>query len=153
MGKYIRDIGLILEIVRITDISLGKVLISSPPVYFKAEFEALSYLPKTHEIVEGEIDKIVTHGVIVRVGPIDGFVHISQLGDDVFVQRAGVLQGRRTKITYRPGDVVRARITAVSRPDPTASLKGEPIIKIALSCRQPGLGKVGERGEKERAKT
>ncbi|HDD68924.1 MAG TPA: S1 RNA-binding domain-containing protein, partial [Candidatus Korarchaeota archaeon] len=89
----------------------------------------------------------------VRVGPVDGFIHISQLGDDVFIQRGGVLQGRKTKITYRPGDRIRARVTAVSKPDPTAPKRGEPIIRIALSCRQPGLGKIEEKEEEESAKT
>ncbi|RLG40120.1 MAG: hypothetical protein DRO01_04580, partial [Thermoproteota archaeon] len=65
-----------------------------------------------------------------------------QLGDDVFVHRAGVLQGRKTRITYRRGDVVRARITGVSRPSPAAAARGEPIVRVSLTCRQPGMGKV-----------
>jgi len=152
LGKYVSGAGLIVDIVGIEDVSLGKVFISSPDVYFKAKFKALSFLPKVQEIIEGEIDKIVTHGAIVKVGPVDGFIHISQLGDDVFIQRGGVLQGRKTKITYRPGDRIRARVTAVSKPDPTAPKRGEPIIRIALSCRQPGLGKIVEEEKKEEEK-
>ncbi len=149
LGKYVSGAGLIVEIVGIEEISLGKLFISSPALYFKAKFKALSFLPKVQEIIEGEIDKIVTHGAIVKVGPVDGFIHISQLGDDVFIQRGGVLQGRKTKVTFRPGDRIRARITAVSKPDPTAPKRGEPIIRIALSCRQPGLGKIEEEREEK----
>ncbi len=149
VGRYLEDVGLILEVLRVSDVSLGKALISSPSIYFRAEFEVLTFLPKVHEIVEGEVKAVLEHGIVITMGPIDGFVHISQLGDDVFVHRAGVLQGRKTRITYRRGDVVRARITGVSRPSPAAAARGEPIVRVSLTCRQPSMGKVEAREAEE----
>jgi len=147
VGRYIPDVGLILEILEVKEVSEGVVLISSPSVFYRVTFDVLSFLPKPQEVVEGEIKAVLDYGAVVNIGPIDGFIHISQLGDDVFVHRAGVLQGRRSKLTFRRGDVVRARITSVSKPDPLAALRREPIVKVGLTCRQPGLGKIGEEGE------
>ena len=151
VGRYLEDAGLVLDVLRVNNVSLGKAIISSPSIYFRAEFEVLTFMPKVHEIVEGEVKAVLEHGIVITMGPIDGFVHISQLGDDVFVHRAGVLQGRRTRITYRRGDVVRARITGVSKPSPAAAARGEPIVRVSLTCRQPGMGKIEEGGEESGA--
>jgi len=147
VGRFVKDVGLILDVLEIADMSYGASVIGSPNIYVRANFKALSYIPMKDEVIEGEVENVVEYGVFVTVGPINGFVHISQLGDDVFVHRGGVIQGRKLKVTFRPGDVVRARITAVSKPDPSATLRNEPVIKVALTMRQPKLGKVGEAAE------
>ncbi len=147
VGRFVKEAGLILDVLDIVDMSYGTSIIGSPNIYVRVNFKALSYIPMKDEVIEGEIENVVEYGVFVSVGPINGFVHISQLGDDVFVHRGGVIQGRKLKITFRPGDVVRARVTAVSKPDPSAVLRNEPVIKVALTMRQPKLGKIGEEAE------
>lgn len=142
VGRFVKEAGLILEVLEITDLSYGASVVGSPNIYVRAKFRALSYMPLKDEVIEGEIENVVDYGIFVTAGPINGFVHISQLGDDVFVHRGGVIQGRKLKVTLRPGDVVRARVTAVSKPDPSAPLRNEPIIKVALTMRQPKLGKL-----------
>ncbi len=146
VGRYLEDAGLVLEVLGVKSLSPGRVIISSPSIYYRVDFEALTFLPKREEVIEGEIKAVLDYGAMVTIGPIDGFIHISQLGDDVFVLRSGVLQGRRTKMTFRRGDVVRAKVSSVSGPRPAGVLRGEPIVKVALNCRTPGLGKVGEGG-------
>jgi len=142
VGRFVKEAGLILEVLEVTGFGYGTSIIGSPNIYVRARFRALSYMPLKDEVIEGEIENVVDYGIFVTAGPINGFVHISQLGDDVFVHRGGVMQGRKLKVTLRPGDVVRARVTAVSRADPSAPLRGEPIIKVALTMRQPKLGKL-----------
>lgn len=142
LGRYVKDAGLILDVLEITDLSYGTSVMGSPNIYVRVKFRALSYMPLKDEVIEGEIENVVDYGIFVTAGPINGFVHISQLGDDVFVHRGGVIQGKKLKVTLRPGDIVRARVTAVSKPDPSAPLRNEPIIKVALTMRQPKLGKL-----------
>lgn len=152
VGRYLKNVGLILDVLEVTDLSHGKSIIGSPNIYVRAKFRVLTYLPLKDEIVEGEVENIVDYGMFVSIGPISGFVHISQLGDDVFIHRSGVLQGRKARVTFRKGDVVRARITAVSKPSQVALLRGEPVVKVSLTMRQPKLGKIKERErEKEEA--
>ncbi len=142
VGRFVKEAGLIIDVLEVTDFGYGTSILGSPNIYIRASFKALSYMPLKDEVIEGEIENVVDYGIFVTAGPINGFVHISQLGDDVFVHRGGVIQGRKLKVTLRPGDVVRARVTAVSKPDPSAPLKNEPLIKVALTMRQPKLGKL-----------
>ncbi len=151
IGRYLRDVGLVLDVLEVTELSHGKSIIGSPNIYVRAKFKVLTYLPLKDEIVEGEVENIVDYGMFVSIGPISGFVHISQLGDDVFIHRAGVLQSKKAKITFRKGDRVRARITTVSKPSPTALLRGEPIVKVSLTMRQPKLGKIEEKDKEKEA--
>jgi len=149
IGRYLRDVGLVLDVLEVTELSHGKSIIGSPNIYVRAKFKVLTYLPLKDEIVEGEVENIVDYGMFVSIGPISGFVHISQLGDDVFIHRAGVLQSKKAKITFRKGDRVRARITTVSKPSPAALLRGEPIVRVSLTMRQPKLGKIEEKGKEK----
>ncbi len=144
VGKYIADIGLVLDVLEITEIGLGKSFIGSPHIYLKANFKVLTYMPVRDEIVEGEVENIVDYGMFISIGPINGFIHISQLGNDVFINKGGVIQGRKKKVRFSIGDVVRARVTAVSKPNLAAAIRGEPIVKVSLTMRQPGLGKLVE---------
>ncbi|PNV78121.1 MAG: DNA-directed RNA polymerase [Thermoproteota archaeon] len=144
VGRYFSDIGLVLDVLDVLEYGEGKSIIGSPDIYVKARFNLLSYIPKVQELVEGEIKSVGEYGVTLSMGPVEGFIHISQLGDDIFVQRSDGLYGKKTRATFKRGDIVRARITAVTKPDYTAPLKGEPVIKVSLTCKQPGLGKVAE---------
>ena len=154
VGRYFSEIGLVLDVLEITDYGLGKSIIGSPCIYLKVRFKALTYLPKVNELVEGEIRGVSEYGVTINIGPIDGFIHISQLGDDVFIQRAaGFLYGKKTRVSFRRGDWVRARVTAVTKPDFVAAARGEPIVRVSLTCKQPGLGKIEKGTEEEEEKS
>ena len=73
-------------------------------------------------------------GSFVRIGPMDGLIHISQLIDDFvsYDNKNSVFLGKETKRTLKEGDKVRARIIAVSF--------GKEENKIGLTMRQTGLG-------------
>jgi DNA-directed RNA polymerase subunit E' len=65
---------------------------------------------------------------------MDGLVHISQLMDDFvsFDNKNSVFLGKESKRTLKEGDLLRARIIAVSF--------GKEENKIGLTMRQSGLG-------------
>jgi DNA-directed RNA polymerase subunit E' len=79
----------------------------------------------------------------VRLGPVDGLIHVSQVTDDFvgYDRKKGTLHGKETKRTLKEGDKVRARIVTVSMKRGVVGVTGA-VGKIGLTMRQPGLGKL-----------
>jgi DNA-directed RNA polymerase subunit E' len=128
-----------------------KIVHGDAGVYQKVKFTTLAFKPELQEIVEGIVCEILEFGAFVRIGPLDGLVHISQVMDDRISYDAGNqrLVGKQTKQDLKVGDKVRARIVTLSFNEriPRES-------KIGLTMRQPGLGKfewleVAEKKEKK----
>jgi len=106
--------------------------------YFDVEFEVLLFKPEVNEVVDGEVTEIVEFGAFVRLGPLDGLVHVSQVANDYlsYDKRTQSLVGRQTKKSLKKGDFVRAKVATVSLKDSVISSK------IALTMRPEGLGKL-----------
>jgi DNA-directed RNA polymerase subunit E' len=126
-------IGVILAVVSIEKIEEGKIIPTDPGVYYQTQFRLLAFKPELHELVRGEVIDNTEFGSFIRIGAIDGLVHISQLMDDFvsYDSKNSVFLGKQTRRTLKEGDKVRARIISIS-------LKEEQ--KIGLTMRQPGLG-------------
>ncbi len=126
--------------------STGKIIPGDGAAYFKVEFDALVFTPEVNEVVEGEVSEIVEFGAFVRLGPIDGLVHVSQVADDFlsYDKKTQTLVGRKTKKAVKKGDKVKAKIATVSLKDTILNSK------IALTMRPAELGaSKGKKGEKE----
>ena len=137
-GRIDRDLGLVLTITKVGRIGDGRIIPGDGATYHDVEFEALIYKPALHEVVTGKVSEIAHFGAFVKIGPIDGLVHVSQITDDYvsFNEKTGVLAAKETKRVLKEGDTVRARVVSVSlKPVITES-------KIGLTMRQPGLGKM-----------
>ncbi|MCD6371525.1 MAG: DNA-directed RNA polymerase [Candidatus Aenigmarchaeota archaeon] len=132
---YLGEEGLMLALIKINEIGEGKIIPGDGAVYYDTAFEVLAYKPILHEVIEGEVSEITEFGVFVRMGPIDGLVHVSQVMDDYVSYSNGTLVGKESKKLLKLKDKVRARIIAIS----LKSIKGA---KIGLTMRQPGLGKI-----------
>jgi len=132
-GKMRTDTGVCLSVTKINEIGEGKVLPGDPSAHYSVSFKILTWMPKNQEIVEGEIVDITEWGVFVRIGPIDGLIHISQVMDDYvsYDSKNTQLSGKESKRVLKIKDKVRARIISVS-------LKEQN--KIGLTMRQPFLG-------------
>jgi DNA-directed RNA polymerase subunit E' len=137
-GLTDRDLGTILAITEVSEIGTGRIIMGDGASYHDVTFDALVYKPELHEVVLGEVVEIVEFGAFVRLGPLDGLVHVSQVTDDYigYDRKKGVLYGKETKRALKEGDKVRARIVSVS------ARKGARAGKIGLTMRQPGLGKL-----------
>ncbi|MEM5804814.1 MAG: DNA-directed RNA polymerase [Candidatus Aenigmatarchaeota archaeon] len=146
-GKIDNDIGVALSVVDVKSVGDGKVLPGDPSVHYPVNFTLLTWMPKEHEIVEGEVVDVTEWGAFVRVGPLDGLVHISQVMDDYvsYDEKNGQLAGKTSRRILKVGDKVRARIISIS-------LKEQS--KVGLTMRQPFLGSVKwlEERAKEKAK-
>ncbi|KUO43033.1 MAG: DNA-directed RNA polymerase subunit E' [Hadesarchaea archaeon YNP_N21] len=141
------DLGVILAITEVKDIGVGRVVMGDGASYHDVIFEALVYRPEINEVVMGEVIEIVEFGSFIRLGPVDGLVHVSQVMDDFvgFDKKKGVLYGKESKRSLKEGDKVRARIVTVSMKRGTRG-------KIGLTMRQPGLGKLEWIKEEREAK-
>ncbi len=134
-NRIFPDIGAVLAVTKVLEVKGGSIRVDDPGVFYSAKFEALVFTPRLHEVVEGTVIDITDFGVFIRFGPIDGLCHISQVIND-YVSRdpkANVLLAKKSGRTLKVGDIVRARITAIS-------LEKREVNKISLTMRQPGLG-------------
>ena len=138
-GLLDKDIGFIMAIGDIKEIGEGRVIYGDGAAYHTTVFEVLCYIPELYEVIEGEVVDVVEFGIFVRLGPLDGLVHISQIMDDyVFYDpKNEIIMGKETGRIIRKGDKVRARIIAISLKEMKKRSS-----KIALTLRQPGLGKI-----------
>ena len=138
VGLTDKDVGTVLVITEVKEVGVGRVIMGDGASYHDVTFEALVYKPELNEVVLGEVVEIVEFGAFVRLGPIDGLVHVSQVMDDFvgYDKKKGALYGKESKRSLKEGDKVRARIVSVSL------RRGAKGGKIGLTMRQPGLGKL-----------
>jgi len=138
VGKIDKKLGLMVTVKEIEELGTGKVIMGDGAAYHDVLFTALFFKPELHEIVEGEVIEITEFGAFIRIGPMDGLVHVSQVTDDYinYDGKRGALIGKESKKSLEEGNKVRARIVALS-------LKGKSSkeTKIGLTMRQPGLGR------------
>jgi DNA-directed RNA polymerase subunit E' len=134
-GKIDNDVGVILAVTDIEKVGEGKILPGDPSVYYPVSFKLLTWMPKEHEIVEGEVVDITEFGAFVRCGALDGLVHVSQVMDDYvsYDEKNSQLIGKQTRKMLKEGDSVRARIISISFKEQS---------KLGLTMRQPMLGSV-----------
>ncbi|MFH1450863.1 MAG: DNA-directed RNA polymerase [archaeon] len=135
-SKLDRDLGAIVSITEVKTDGIGKVIPGDGAAFYNAAFKALTYKPELQEVVEGEVIEVVEFGIFVRLGPLDGLVHVSQITDDYlnYDEKGSRFVGKESKKTISQGDLVRARVV-------TISLKKSKENKIGLTMRQLGLGK------------
>ncbi|BCU67247.1 DNA-directed RNA polymerase [Sulfolobales archaeon HS-7] len=136
--KVIKDIGLILSVYDVNVNEEGLILMGDGATYHEAEFNLLVYTPVLQELVEGIVVQVTNTGLFVNIGPIDGFVHISQVMDDQmrYDNIRGMLVGEKSKKVIQKGDFVRARVNSIG-----AYTSGK-MMRIGLTMRQPYLGKL-----------
>ena len=127
-------LGVILSAVSVERVGEGRIVPGDPGVHYDVTFKLLTFKPELNELVYGEVIDNTEFGSFIRIGPMDGLVHISQLMDDFvsYDSKNAIFVGKETKKTLKEGDKVRARIISVSL--------GKQENKIGLTMRQPGLG-------------
>ena len=141
-GKYEgvidKNMGVIIAVFNVRDISDGMIYPGDPATHHSAEFDVLAFMPKIDEIVAGEVTELVEFGAFVRIGPMDGLVHVSQITEEflTYDKRVPAFVSKRSGKSLKKGDLVYAKISTVSIKN---SVKDS---KIALTMRPEGLGKL-----------
>ena len=135
-GSISEEAGVILAVDKVNSIEGGEIEPEDAGVHYDAEYEAVVYEPNLQEVVKGEVVDITSFGAFIRIGPLDGLCHVSQIMDEYvnLDEENNMLVSEEGDKTLEIGDTVTARIIAVS-------LGNEDSNKINLTMRQPGLGK------------
>lgn len=135
-GIITRDYGFIIAVVNVLEVGLGIIIPSNSSTFHSVTFTILTFKPTIQEVIEGDIVEIVDFGAFVRIGPLDGLVHVSQICDDYisYEQVGNRFIGKETGKILEVNDVVKARIIAVSLGTGRSG-------KLGLTMRQKFLGK------------
>ncbi|MHB9302864.1 DNA-directed RNA polymerase [Thermofilum pendens] len=139
-GRVVQGVGLVISILDAEVSEEGFLTWGDGASYHEARFTALVFSPVNNEVVEGEVDLVENIGLTVRLGPVEGFVHKSQIypSRNITYDRENgvvIIQDEKGTRTIRKGDVVRGRVVGVSYDEQRGQLK------IRLTMRQPYLGK------------
>lgn len=128
--------GVVIGVEEVKSVEGGEIEPEDAGVHYRVEFTALVHEPELHEVVMGEVVDITGFGAFVRIGGFDGLCHVSQVMDEYVNhdEENGLLVAEESNFTLETGDVVTARVIAVS-------LEKQETNKINLTMRQPGLGK------------
>ena len=136
-GTMRRQHGVVVVTDNVEPLGPGIVIHGDGAMYQKVAFDALTFRPELQEVLDGVVCEIVEFGAFCHIGPLDALVHMSQIMNDYVEVDAEneLITGKEKKLTLRKGDVVRARVVAVSLNEisPRES-------KIGLTMRQPALG-------------
>jgi DNA-directed RNA polymerase subunit E' len=132
-----KEMGIVLVVYNVGDISDGYILPADPNIHHDVSFEVLTFKLDVEEVVLGEVSELADFGLFVRLGPIDGLVHLSQITSDfiTFDRKAGVFVSKNTKRTVKKGDTVYAKVSTISIRNTIQDAK------IALTMRPDGFGK------------
>ncbi len=135
-GIVDRSLGVVLAVVSLENVGEGKILPGDGAIHYPTQFKLMVYQPEIHEVVTGEVIDVTEFGAFVRIGPVDGMIHVSQLMSDfvTFDEKNGCFIGRETKRKLKKGDTVVVRVVSVSME--------KDQYKIGLTARQAGLGEV-----------
>lgn len=137
-GRLDKKLGLLICVNDIEEIGEGRLIMGDGASYHNVVFNAIFFKPEQQEVIDCEVIEIAEFGAFVRIGPMDGLVHVSQVTDDFITYdgKRGALLARESNKTLDEGDLVRSRIVAISLKD--NSTKNT---KIGLTMRQNGLGR------------
>ncbi|MEO2154876.1 MAG: DNA-directed RNA polymerase [Nanoarchaeota archaeon] len=133
-GLIDKKIGIIVAVLGIKEVKQSVFVPEDGYFYFETIFDVLVYRPEVNELTYGIVSSTTTFGVFINIGVIDALVHLSQIGDKKFVFQDNKLVSEDGKEVIKKGDKVKGRIIAVSYK--------EEIPKVALTLRQPTLGKI-----------
>ncbi len=133
-----RDLGIVLAVDDVEVLSDGIVIPGDGAAYYHVRYKLLCFKPEVNEVFRGEVSEVLDFGILIRMGPVDGLAHLSQITNDfmVYNRRIPALVGRDSNKTVKKGDVVIAKVSTVGM---RSNIQN---VKIGLTMRPAGLGKL-----------
>jgi DNA-directed RNA polymerase subunit E' len=132
---YDKDVGKVITIIDVLEVGEGVIIPGDGAAYYRSRFKLLVWKPELQELAYGIVSEITNFGAFIDLGMMKGMIHISQTMDDyVSFSKSDTLVGKASKRALKTGDLCLARVVAISH-------KGGEL-KIGLTMRQPGLGKL-----------
>ena len=132
-----KQLGIVLAVYDVRDISDGLILPGDPSTHHEVTFNLLTFNLDLGEILAGEVSELVDFGCFIRLGPIDGLVHLSQITNDFinYDRKAAAFVLKNSGRNLKKGDTVYVKVSTISLKN---NIKDT---KIALTMRPDGLGK------------
>ncbi|MCX8158530.1 MAG: DNA-directed RNA polymerase [Candidatus Diapherotrites archaeon] len=131
------DLGIIVAVFNVDDIGDGIVVPGDGALHYQVNLNILTYKPEVQEVIEATVSQIAEFGAFVKIGPMEGLIHVSQIMDDkvIYDSKIPAFIGKETNKKLTINDTILARIVTVSLKETLANSK------IGLTMRQFGLGK------------
>jgi len=135
--RIFRDLGILLSVTDARVVSEGVVIPGDAGAYYTIRFDALSFIPEVNEVYKADVKEIVEFGAFASIGPLQGLIHISQIGKEKYYydKRSKSLSSKAARKSVKKGDAVLVKISTVSLKPTTTDTK------IGLTMRPDGLGK------------
>jgi len=127
----------------------GLVIPGDASAYYKVKFKTLSFIPKINEVYDSEIKDLVDFGAFSSLGPMQGLIHISQIGSEKYYhnKKAKKIVSKNGKKSLKKGDKILLKVSTVSLRSNISDTK------VGLTMRSSGLGKMEWNEKKETKKT
>ncbi|NPA85966.1 MAG: DNA-directed RNA polymerase [bacterium] len=141
-GTVSRELGGIVVLVqRVVEVGEGEIYLGDGAPYYRVKFEALIFSAENKELFKGIVEDVVRFGAFVNIGSFNALLHISQIFNDPAVvdEKNKCIINEKTGERLTVGDLVLVRVIGVSWAQKTAD------VRIAVTMKQPGLGKIGEK--------
>ncbi len=137
-GLIDSSVGVVVAVFNVREISDGTIYPGDPSTHHDAKFDLLAFMPTVEEVVMGMVSELVEFGAFVRIGPMEGLVHVSQIANDFlsFDKKTPAFVSKKTGKNLKKNDVVYAKISTISM---KKTIKDS---KIALTMKPEGLGKL-----------
>ena len=114
-GTIDKQLGVVVAVFNTRNISDGTIYAGDPATHHNVEFDLLAYMPYPEEVIAGEVTELVEFGAFVRIGPMEGLVHVSQITNEFLTSTRSFLhsyQGRAAGASR--GATCLAKISTVS---------------------------------------
>lgn len=135
--RIFKEIGMVLSIDDIEIQELGIVVPGDSNIYYTVKFNALVFNTSVNEVFESKVKEIVEFGAFLNIGPLDGLLHVSQIGSEKFYyDKKGKSLTSRSKKTIKKDENLIVKISTVSMKSTSHDTK------IGLTMRSDGLGKM-----------
>lgn len=143
--RVFKDFGVVLAVYDTEILSDGLVIPGDASAYYKVKFNALTFMPHVNEVYDAEIKDLVDFGAFASLGPLQGLVHISQIGNEKFYHNKKLkkISSKSGKRSLKKGDRAIVKVSTVSLKVNISDTK------IGLTMRAPGLGKDEWKEEKK----
>ncbi|MBU0585952.1 DNA-directed RNA polymerase [Candidatus Micrarchaeota archaeon] len=134
--RILKNLGLILSIDDVEIVGKGIVVPGDSNVYYTTKFNALVFNASVNEVFESEVKEIVEFGAFAGIGPLDGLLHLSQIGGEkFFYDKKNKNLSSRGKRAIKKGDIIYVKVSTISMKSSVNDTK------VGLTMRAEGLGK------------
>jgi len=122
MGK----IGFVVHIVKIEDVSAGRIEDSTGQATYKIKFTAIVFRPFRNEVMDAVVSASLNYGFFCRAGPLNIFVSRHLMPEDVnhFDEERSAWISDDQQVEIRPGCGVRLRLMNIKFDQNTLSAFG-----------------------------